>query len=55
MAEEKMKIKALGTRGSIPLEGKQFSEFGGATTSIRIEAGKEEIYLDAGSGIIGAG
>lgn len=49
-----MKITTLGTRGSISVEGKAFWEFGGATSCVRIEAGKEEIYLDAGSGIVGA-
>ena len=54
MAEQKMKITTLGTRGSISVEGQQFWEFGGATTSVLVEASSEEIYLDAGSGIVGA-
>ena len=47
-----MKIKFYGTRGSIPVSHKDFLEFGGNTTSIKIlrDNGRVAI-LDAGSGI----
>lgn len=48
------KITILGTRGSVPVEGKNFELYGGATSCYRVQAGDEEIYLDAGSGIVNA-
>lgn len=47
-----MKIKFYGTRGSIPICDRDFLEFGGNTTSIKItrDDGRVSI-LDAGSGI----
>ena len=47
-----MKIKFYGTRGSIPICDRNFLEFGGNTTSIKItrDDGRVSI-LDAGSGI----
>ena len=51
-----MKITILGARGSVPVEGKDFEAFGGATTcySVKGEMSGEELYLDAGSGIVSA-
>ena len=49
-----MKITILGTRGSVPVEGKAFEIYGGATSCYKVQAGNEEIYLDAGSGIVNA-
>lgn len=51
---ESFKLNVLGTRGSVPVEGKNFSVYGGATSCYKIHAGNEEIYLDAGSGIVSA-
>ena len=51
---ERLAVTILGTRGSVPVSGAAFREFGGATTCVRVVAGGEEIYLDAGSGIVGA-
>ena len=48
------RLTVLGTRGSMPIEGKNFSRYGGATSCYKICAGNEEIYLDAGSGIVKA-
>ncbi|MCG8384931.1 MAG: MBL fold metallo-hydrolase [Cytophagales bacterium] len=47
-----MKIKFYGTRGSIPIADRDFLEFGGNTTSMKItrDDGRVSI-LDAGSGI----
>ena len=49
-----MKFTVLGTRGSVPVEGKDYSIYGGATSCYQVRAGDEEIYLDAGSGIVTA-
>ena len=47
-----MKIKFYGTRGSIPVCGHDYSEFGGNTTSIKITKDDGRItIIDAGSGI----
>ncbi len=51
---ENFKITVLGTRGSIPVRGKNFSIHGSATSCYRVQAGNEEIYLDAGSGMANA-
>lgn len=52
--ENKFKFTILGSRGSVPVEGEKFSIYGGATSCYKIKAGNEEIYLDAGSGIVSA-
>lgn len=52
--DNKFSLTVLGTRGSMPVEGKNFALYGGATSCYRVLAGNEEIYLDAGSGIVGA-
>ncbi len=44
-------LKVFGARGSMPVEGNEFSIYGGATSCFRVRAGNEEIYLDGGSGI----
>ncbi|MCR5688478.1 MAG: MBL fold metallo-hydrolase [Lachnospiraceae bacterium] len=49
-----MKITILGARGSIPVEGKEYTEFGGATSCVMVEAGGTVIFLDAGTGIVNA-
>ena len=48
------RLTVLGTRGSIPREGKEFALYGGSTSCYLIRAGNEAIYLDAGSGIAGS-
>lgn len=53
-------VTILGTRGSVPVFGDSYSVFGGATSCIKVvalgtadgSANDEEIYLDAGSGIV---
>ena len=47
-------LTVLGTRGSMPVNGKNFIVYGGATSCYRIRAGDQEIYLDAGNGILDA-
>lgn len=54
MNEGRMNVTMLGTRGSVPVHGERFAEFGCATTCIRIRTESQEIYIDLGSGIVGA-
>jgi phosphoribosyl 1,2-cyclic phosphodiesterase len=47
-----MLIKCWGTRGSIPVDGKEFLKYGGATTSFEVVTKSDKhIVIDAGSGI----
>ncbi|MBP1584568.1 MAG: MBL fold metallo-hydrolase [Lachnospiraceae bacterium] len=47
-----MKITVLGARGSMPSEGRDFLEYGGATSCVLVETDEQAIYIDAGSGIV---
>lgn len=46
------RLEILGARGSMPVTGKEYMEYGGATSCYRVRVDDEEIYLDAGSGIL---
>ncbi|MBW1840176.1 MAG: MBL fold metallo-hydrolase [Deltaproteobacteria bacterium] len=47
-----MKIKSWGSRGSIPVSGKEFLKYGGDTTCIEIRTKSDDIIIvDAGTGI----
>jgi phosphoribosyl 1,2-cyclic phosphodiesterase len=47
-----MKIKFWGTRGSIPVSGKEFLKYGGSTTCLEvIDKNNESIIVDCGTGI----
>lgn len=46
-----MKIQFYGTRGSIPVCEKNFSEFGGNTTCVLVREGNDVLIFDAGTGI----
>jgi len=47
-----MYIKCWGSRGSIPISGKEFIKYGGDTTSIEIRTKDDQIIIvDAGTGI----
>ncbi len=50
--EDKIKITVLGARGSIPTEGENMLEFGGATSCILAQAGGHALFIDAGTGIM---
>lgn len=50
-----MRITYYGTRGSIPVSGRDFCEFGGNTTCVLIEEGKTVVIIDAGTGIRNCG
>lgn len=47
-----LSVTILGTRGSVPVSGKQYSRYGGATTCVLFQAGDDCIVLDAGTGIL---
>ena len=47
-----MKVHILGARGSVPVGGKGFQEYGGATSCFLVETEDQAIFLDAGSGIL---
>ncbi len=48
-----IKVTILGARGSIPVSGQRFFEYGGATSCVLVElGGRHAILLDAGSGIM---
>ena len=54
MWESDYKLKILGTRGSMAVDGKGYAMFGGATSCYQITAGEETVFLDAGTGLSGA-
>ena len=49
--ERSLGIRFLGVRGSIPVSGREYAEFGGATMCQEILIGQTAIIVDAGSGI----
>lgn len=49
-----MKVTILGVRGSIPTDGADFLEYGGATSCILVQTKEQVIFLDAGSGLLAA-
>ncbi|MBR2895176.1 MAG: MBL fold metallo-hydrolase [Oscillospiraceae bacterium] len=50
--DDMITITILGGRGSIPVSGKQFSLYGGATSSVLIRADGQTVILDAGTGLM---
>lgn len=46
------KVVILGTRGSVPVNGKAFMNYGGATTCIFIRFGDQAIIIDCGTGMM---
>ena len=44
-------VRILGARGSAPVSGEQFREFGGATSCVLVKLSGHCLVLDAGSGI----
>ncbi len=47
-------LTVLGTRGSIPVTGRDKMRFGGATSCYMVQAGEQTIFLDGGSGLVDA-
>jgi len=48
------RVTFYGTRGSMPIAGHMYDQFGGATSCVLLELGGQIILLDAGSGLLGA-
>ena len=48
-------VRFLGTRGSYPVSGKEYSKYGGKTTCVAIEILENILIFDAGTGIIDYG
>ena len=48
------RVTFFGTRGSMPVTGPMYEQFGGATSCVLLELGGQIILLDAGSGLLGA-
>lgn len=45
-------VKILGCRGSIPVSGKEYEKYGGATTCFAIKMDGQLLVIDAGTGIL---
>ena len=52
---DEFKVKFRGVRGSFPVVGRSFLQFGGNTSCVEVNAGGRIIILDAGTGIVAAG
>jgi phosphoribosyl 1,2-cyclic phosphodiesterase len=50
-----IRVKLWGTRGSLPVSGPEFREFGGNTICIEVRCGDRVLLIDAGSGLFPAG
>lgn len=48
-------VRVWGARGSVPVFGDQFRQFGGSTTCIEVRCGDHLLLFDAGSGLPPAG
>jgi len=46
------RVTVLGARGSVPVSGKEFRRYGGATTCFLAELGGFSVVLDAGTGLL---
>ena len=49
---QEARLTVLGARGSIPVSGKEYVRYGGATTCYRLEYDDCTVILDGGTGII---
>jgi phosphoribosyl 1,2-cyclic phosphodiesterase len=50
-ANEALQVRFWGTRGSTPVSGPEFLEFGGNTPCVEIRCGKRLFVVDAGTGL----
>lgn len=55
MSEGRFDLKIWGARGSLPVAGPCFSQFGGNTISVEVRCGENVLLFDAGSGLPIAG
>ena len=51
----RFQVKLWGTRGSLPVSGPMFRQFGGNTICIELRLGEHVVFIDAGSGLLPAG
>lgn len=49
--EPAIAVKLLGVRGTVPVHGRDFAEFGGGTVCVLVRVGGRSIILDAGSSL----
>ncbi|MCR5357374.1 MAG: MBL fold metallo-hydrolase [Lachnospiraceae bacterium] len=54
MDKKVFKLTILGARGSMSVCGREFDTYGGDTSCYMVQVGDECIFLDAGSGLVGA-
>ena len=52
MQNNSLDVIILGSRGSIPVSGTQFSHFGGATCCVLVRTQSAAVILDAGTGLL---
>lgn len=50
--QDTIRLKLLGVRGTVPVHGEQFRQFGGATSCVFLRVGEESVILDAGTGLL---
>ncbi len=55
MSEKEFTLTINGSRGSIPVFGKEYHTFGGRTSSYELQINGYTLILDAGTGIVDAG
>ncbi len=53
--DETFRIRLWGTRGSLPVSGPQFLDYGGNTICVEMQCGPHRLVFDAGSGLLPAG
>lgn len=53
--EKTWRVEIWGVRGAAPAAHREFLEYGGNTSCIMAECGKETVIFDAGSGLLGLG
>lgn len=46
-----LSVRLLGVRGTVPVHGSEFTQFGGGTSCVLLKAGGQGIILDAGTGL----
>ncbi len=54
-ADQDLALRFWGVRGSTPVSGPQYAEFGGSTPCIEVRCGQRMFIVDAGSGIYNLG
>ncbi len=55
MTSDLFQLRTWGTRGSLPVSGPEFVEFGGSTSCVEVRCGEHVLLFDAGSGLLPAG